>query len=143
MHAKPVGSWETVAAGQHGLISRKQAISLGITRRQIDGFLKRRSWIRMLPRVYRVAAAPQTWHQPLMAASLWADGKAVISGRSAAALWELEGYWRSRVELCGCSDLSPPPGVVYRQVKYLRPADITVCRGIRAATSRQAAIASP
>ncbi len=66
-----------------------------------------------------------------MAASLWADGKAVISGRSAAALWEFEAYWRSRVELTGCSDLSPPAGVVYRQVKQLRPADITVRRGIR------------
>jgi len=85
----------------------------------------------MLPSVYRAAAAPQTWHQPLMAASLWADGKAVISGRAAAAVWEFEGYWRSRVELSGCSGLSPPAGVVYRQVKQLRQADVTVRRGIR------------
>ncbi len=84
----------------------------------------------MLPGVYRAAAAPQTWRQALMAASLWADGKAVISGRSATALWEFEGYWRSHIELCGCSDLSPPAGIVYRQVKRLRPADTTVRSGI-------------
>jgi very-short-patch-repair endonuclease len=66
-----------------------------------------------------------------MAASLWADGKAVICGRSAAALWELEGYWRSRVELCGCADLSSPAGVGFHQVKQLKPVDITVRSGIR------------
>ena len=97
MHANGSLSWEAVAARQHGVLSRRQAISLGITRRQIDGFLKRGSWIRMLPGVYRAAAAPETWQQPLMAASLWADGKAVICGRSAAALWEFDGYWRMRL----------------------------------------------
>lgn len=134
MHARGSGGWEALAARQHGVLSRRQAISLGITRRQIDGFLKRGAWIRMLPGVYRAAAAPQTWRQPLMAASLWADGKAVISGRSAAALWEFDGYWRSHVELSGCADLSPPDGVVYRQVKRLRPADITVRSGIHVTT---------
>jgi len=85
----------------------------------------------MLPGVYRAAAAPETWQQPLMAACLWADGKAAIAGRSAAALWELEGYWRIHVELCGCSDLSPPQGVVFRQVTRLSPADLTTHSGIR------------
>jgi len=120
-----------VAARQHGLLSRKQALDVGMTPGQLKGLLKRGSWIRTLPSVYRVAAAPETWRQPLMAACLWAKGKAVISGRSAAALWEFEGYWRMRVQLTGCSDLSPPEGVVIRQVTRLAPADITTRSGIR------------
>ncbi len=66
-----------------------------------------------------------------MAACLWANGKAVISGRAAAAVWEFENYWRSRVELSGRSGLSPPTGVVYHRVRRLAYADITVRHGIR------------
>lgn len=123
--------WQQLAAQQHALLSRSQALSLGITRRQIDGLLRRGSWIRCHPRVYRLAAAPRTWQQAMMAASLWADGKAAICGRSAAALWELEGYWRSRVELCGRCQRSPPAGVLYHRVRQLKRADVSVRWGIR------------
>src|SRR5262244_3394501 len=131
MHTETSGRWETVVARQHGLLSRAQALEIGITPGQAKWLLKRGSWIRILPSVYRAAAAPQTWRQPLMAASLWADGKAAISGQSAAALWEFEGYWRSRVELSGPLDLSPPTGVVFHQVKLLHRADVTTRSGIR------------
>jgi very-short-patch-repair endonuclease len=120
-----------VVARQHGLLSRSQALEIGVTPGQVDWLLKRGSWGRILPSVYRAAAAPLTWQQPLMAASLWADGKAAISGQSAAALWEFEGYWRRRVELSGCSDLSPPAGVVFHQVKRLPAVEVTTRSGIR------------
>jgi hypothetical protein len=123
--------WETVASRQHGLVSRQQASETGLSRTQIAWLVSRGSVIRALPRVYRATAAPETWQQPLMAASLWARGKAVISGQSAAALWEFENYWRTRVELSGLSNLSPPPGVVYHQVSRLAAADVTTRRGIR------------
>jgi very-short-patch-repair endonuclease len=116
------------------MLSRAQALGAGVTRNQVDGLLKRGSWMRALPSVYRVVAAPETWKQPLMAACLWAEGKAVISGRSAAALWELDGYWRTRIELSGCSNLSPPAGVVFHQVSRLSPADLTTRYGIRVTT---------
>ncbi len=120
-----------MASRQHGLVSRHQARGAGLSRTQIGWLLTRGSWIRALPRVYRAAAAPETWRQPLMAATLWAQGKAVISRQSAAALWEFENYWRTRVELSGRSNLSPPPGVVYHQVSRLAAADVTTRRGIR------------
>jgi len=84
--------------------------------------------------VYRAAAAPEFWPQSLMAASLWAKGRAVISRQAAAALWEFENYWRTRVELSGLSKLSPPDGVVYHRVGRLATADVTVRRGIRVTT---------
>jgi len=52
----------------------------------------------MLPSVYRVAGAPDSWHQRLMAARLWAPD-AAISHRAAAALWEFDGFDRGPVEL--------------------------------------------
>src|SRR5215831_2027417 len=118
MQAEIVKRWQDIAARQHGLISREQALESRLTPGQIRGWLARGSLIRVLPAVYRVAAAPQTWRQPLMAACLWAaKGKAAIFGQSAAAVWEFQGYWRTRVELCGLSSLSPPRGVVFHQVK--------------------------
>jgi len=123
-------SWAKLAARQHGLLSREQALAIGLSRNQVGTLLERGSWILMHPKVYRVAAAPETWHQRLMAASLWANGKAAIYGRSAAALWEFEGYWQT-VELCGCSNLSPPAGVVFHQVNRLGPTDLTSRSRIR------------
>jgi len=131
MHLEAAKTWEAIAAGQYGLLSRKQAEDVGLTPVRIKRLVARGSWIRALPKVYRAAAAPQSWRQPLMAAFLWAKGKAVISGQSAAALWEFDGYWRTRVELSGLADLSAPPGVVYRRVSRLAPADIATHSGIR------------
>jgi hypothetical protein len=126
-----VGSWEKVAASQHGLLSRAQAFDVGLSRRQVSWLLARGSWIRELPSVYRAAAAPKSWQQPMMAACLWAKGSGAIFGRSAAAVWELDGYWRARVELCGRSHLSPPADVVFRQIKRLAPVDVVRRAGIR------------
>lgn len=53
----------------------------------------------MLPRVYRFAAVPSTWHQRAMAAFLWAEDGAALSHRAAAALWGLEGVGRGGVEV--------------------------------------------
>jgi len=123
--------WENVSSSQYGLLSRRQAREVGLSPTQIEGLLARGSWVRVLPSVYRAAAAPESWPQPLMAAFLWAKGKAVISRQAAAALWEFENYWRTRVELSGLSKLSPPPGVVYHRVTRLAAADLTIRRGIR------------
>ena len=129
--AQSLKRWETLASRQHGLVSRQQARETGLSRTQIGWLLGRGSWIRVFPSVYRAVAAPETWRQPLMAASLWAEGKAVISVRAAAAVWEFENYWRTRVELSGLSNLSPPSGVIYHHVRRLAPADVTVRHGIR------------
>jgi hypothetical protein len=134
MPTEIVDRWENLASRQHGLLSRRQAFDCGLPSAEIKGLLDAGSWIRVLPKVYRAAAAPQTWRQPLMAACLWAKGKAAIFGQSAAAVWEFQGYWRARVELCGSSSLSPPAGVVFHQVRRLARADVTTCAGIRVTT---------
>lgn len=132
MPTEIVDRWENLAACQHGLLSRRQALDLGLTSAEIRELIDTGSLIRVLPKVYRAAAAPQAWRQPLMAACLWgAKAGAAIFGRSAAALWEFQGYWRTRVELCGCSSLSPPAGVVFHQVRRLARTDVTTCAGIR------------
>lgn len=83
----------TVAAGlirrQGGLITRAQLVSVGVPAWQIEGFLRRRQWLRLLPSVYLTSAGPPDDFQRIRAASLWAGPNAVVTG--AAAL-----YWQQR-----------------------------------------------
>ena len=84
-----------LARRQHGLLARWQLpwTRSGITNALSTGRIEpvRRS-------VYRVAGSPRTWEQGLMAACLARRG-AVVSGRAAAALWELDGFRAGRTEI--------------------------------------------
>jgi hypothetical protein len=75
-------------AAQHGVIGRQQAIAAGLTPRMIEWRVHEGAWLRVHRAVYRLAGAPPTWHQRLMAATLATGG--VASHRSAARLWGLD-----------------------------------------------------
>ena len=79
---------ERIAARQHGVFHRTQALEAGITKRQIQGRLEDGSWIRLDTQVYASAAAPATWERQLRAAHL-SRPDALVTGRSAA---RLEGF---------------------------------------------------
>jgi len=82
---------------QHGLISRAQALDMGMTSRQIDGRVKSGAWVREASGIYRHEAVPSTVRSRLLALCM-AHG-AVASHRSAAALHPIEGYRLDRVEV--------------------------------------------
>jgi len=86
MAVELVRAVDELARAQHGLLTTAQAVeALGASRKQrwvAEGRLA-----SVQPGVLRLAGAPETWHQALMAASLAADG--VVSHRSAAELWGL------------------------------------------------------
>lgn len=78
-----------LASRQHGLVERNQAVRLGVdddglARRVAGGLL-----IRAHPGVYRVAGAPITREQRLLAACLAAGPDTAVSHRSAAHEWLL------------------------------------------------------
>ena len=78
-----------LAARQHGVFTRAQALALGVTPRTADRRARTGTWELLYPAVYRLAGAPVTWRQSLLAACFaWGDG-AVISHRAAGALWGL------------------------------------------------------
>ena len=104
---------DRLAASQHGLVSSTQAIkALGPGRKA--RWVADRRLISIQPRVFRVAGAPQTWHQQVLAAALSAEG--VVSHRSAAEVWGL-------VRPAGFVDISvagvrnpraQPPAIIHR-----------------------------
>jgi very-short-patch-repair endonuclease len=56
-------------------------------------------WDRLYPGVYRLAGAPITWRQSLLAAVLALGEGAVVSYRAAAALWLFPGFAPRGLEL--------------------------------------------
>jgi hypothetical protein len=125
------------AAKQHGVFSHAQALAAGMTRSAIHHRLATGDWVRVFPGVYRLAGAPQTWAQRLMAAALWAGAceaggpVAAVSHRAAAALLGLEGFQRKGIEVSTLRKLAhPPETVVCHRVAHLPGGHVTTRLGI-------------
>ena len=122
-------------------MSRSQALGLGMSERMIDRRLATGRWERMFHGVYRIAGAPTTWHQVLLAACLAAGDGAVVSGRAAAALWELPDLGREIVEISVPRARRPTlPGVIVHRPRALDRIDRTKIGGIPVTTATRALI---
>jgi len=80
------------AWAQYGFITTTQADCLGVHPNVITRLVRGGQWIRVRPGLYRLAGIKTSWRGRMMAAVLQAGSDAVISHRSAAALWGLEGF---------------------------------------------------
>lgn len=80
-------------AAHHGVFTRGQARRLGLTDRQIDWRCKTGEYVRVAPRVFRLAAAPATWESQARAAALSARG--LVGFPAALALWGVDGHRRA------------------------------------------------
>lgn len=113
-----------LARRQHGLITELQGTGAGLTEAGIKWLVHSQRWERLFAGVYRVNGSPETWQSRVLGACLAAGLGALVSHRSAAALWELEGFL--------------PPGVVDLTV----PADrVRLVDGARLRRSRDLALA--
>ena len=95
----PAESCDRLAAAQHGVLSRRQALEAGLTERAIDGRLSSGRWQVVHAGVYVPRAVPASWHQRVMAAILRGGASALASHRCAAALWQLDGVKERPVEI--------------------------------------------
>jgi hypothetical protein len=117
---------DAVAADQHGVVSRRQALDAGLTPRMIERRVSSGRWRVVLPGVYVLRPVPPSWHQRLTAAVLSGGPLAVVSHRSAAALWELDGFEGQPVEISVTTGQRVAGAVVHRR----RPTDDTRPRRI-------------
>ncbi|HMC09399.1 MAG TPA: DUF559 domain-containing protein [Actinomycetota bacterium] len=90
---------QRLAAGQYGVISRAQALAVGLSPATIRRRVALEEWTVWLPGTYLTGSARPSWRQALMAAALWAGTQAVVSHRAAAALFGLDGVKAGTVEL--------------------------------------------
>ena len=114
-----------LAAGQHGLLSRRQVHELGGTPAMIRTRL-RRGWDLTEPDVFALPGAPETWHRQLLAACLSTGG--VASHRSAAALYEILDVERAELEITvprACTK-APAGVIVHRSGDLHRCAPVDI-----------------
>jgi hypothetical protein len=81
-----------IAAGQHGVVARSQVVGLGVAGNTVDRWLRSGRLHRLHPGVYAVGHTAITRRGRWMAAVLASGDGAVLSHRSATALW---GIWGS------------------------------------------------
>ena len=81
---------------QYGLISRAQALRAGFSSNAIDRRTTSGTWETIARGVYRLPAAPRSWHQRALALCLACDG--VASHTTAGWLWNLSGVSREHPE---------------------------------------------
>jgi len=129
----------TVAQQQHGVFSLEQALECGLTRVQVRERLRIGQWVTIGRGVYRIAGAPQTWEQRLMALTLLTGPQAAASHRAAAALLQMYGFGRGVIEVTTARPqrrrVPPELGIVHRWRPF-PPHHLTVIEGI--ATTRAA-----
>jgi very-short-patch-repair endonuclease len=122
-----------LAAAQHGVIARAQAVRLGATKDVIRHRLRTGRWERLAPDVFQLAGAPHSWRQDLISACLVWGGGGVISHRATAALWRLAGFEPGPIELTVPRNRRRAgPGIIHRHP--LPRADVTTVEGIPVTT---------
>jgi Transcriptional regulator, AbiEi antitoxin len=77
------------AARRHGVFTYEQAIAGGVSPATLHRRVVSGEWIRIHRGVYAHASAAPSFRQRLMAGVLACGGKAIVSHRPAAVLWEL------------------------------------------------------
>src|SRR5215211_2224697 len=78
-----------IAEAGHGVVTRRQLLRAGITRRQITARLRSGTLLREYPGVYRVGHRAPSAEATYLAAVLAAGDGALLSGRAAGHLWGL------------------------------------------------------
>jgi very-short-patch-repair endonuclease len=91
-------AWE-LAARQHGIVTRKQLLALGFGRRSIQHRVERGRLFPVSLGVYAVGWPALNQKRRWMAAVLAGGEGAVLSHRSAAALWELGNEVKGRIDV--------------------------------------------
>ena len=125
-------AWE-LAGRQHGIVARRQLLGLGFSAREIEHRLGRGRLHLMMRGVYAVGWPKLTRERRWMAAVLACGDGAMLSHRSAAALWGIgtEGQGVIDVSVRRLTRLRRP-GIRVRTRLDLNRGDISCCDGIPA-----------
>jgi very-short-patch-repair endonuclease len=129
MAPEHVAPLDALVQAQHGLVTTAQAIkTLGPSRKQ--RWVAERRLVSVQPGVFRMAGAPETWHQSVHAAAL--SAQAVVSHRSAAELWGViqpAGYVDISVRPPSHPRLRPP--AIAHRIADLHPELAVEREGLR------------
>ena len=112
--------WAHMCA-HHGVVSRKEALELGLSPDQVKRRRRTGEWLEMQPQVFRHAAVPPSWFGDARAAALSVGS--LVSHGAAARIWHLDGFSTARLE------------VVVDDGKHLPRTNVEVHRSVHMALS--------
>jgi very-short-patch-repair endonuclease len=120
-----------IAARQLGLITRTQAIGIGVTDNQIKKRTRAGKWRRVRSGVFTLVGAPVTWEQRLLAVVLAGGPGTVASHFSAAGLHEFPDGMQEALEVTVAPGTQPRlTGVRIHRPARLPDHDVRVVGGI-------------
>jgi hypothetical protein len=96
---RPLAGVSRLGVASLGVFRGQTAVELGISRRQLSALRQANVVERVLPDTYRLTAVARSNEQWLRAALLWAGDEAAAAGRSAGAVYGLEGVRASVPEI--------------------------------------------
>jgi hypothetical protein len=117
-----------------GVITDREAIEAGLSRRQIEWRLRTGLFYRAAPGVLVVGAAPSTWEQQVAISVFGAGTAAVASHRTAAVLWGLLRTSGGTIEISVRRWERTHRHHLIHESTDLSPADCTLHRGIPVTT---------
>jgi very-short-patch-repair endonuclease len=123
-----------LAEGQHGVVARRQLLALGLGREAIAVRLQTSRLHQLHRGVYAVGHRVLSQEARWMAAVLFVGPGAVLSHRSAAALWRIRGATRGAIEVT-TSRKSRSRGGIRRHFAVLPADEATIERGIPVTTT--------
>jgi hypothetical protein len=120
---------ERLATKAHGVVTRRELLSAGVTVAEIKGRLDSGALIRVFPGVYRAGHRARSVEASYMAAVRACGEGALLSGLAAAWLWGLLTGAAPRPEVTAPTERRLK-GVGTRRQRKMDPRDATVWRGI-------------
>lgn len=118
-----------ISRTQYGLITTKQALSIGLTERRLAGSVRRGVLRRHHWGIYALVGAPHSHEQKLLAACLAGGPSACVSHRSAAWLWGLDGADSQILEISSPARVRMQGVHVHRSTE-LGPSVTVIRRGL-------------
>lgn len=124
-------SIDALLARQAGVISRRQALSAGLTRDAVDHRVRLRRWRPLHPQVYLAAGHRRDDEVAVRGAVLWAGDGAVLTGEAAAWWQGLAERPPPRIRVTVPRSRNPRarPGTEVRR-RDLADCDVTEHRGV-------------
>lgn len=125
----------TLAAANHGLVTRAQLLTAGLRPGQVDHRLGTGRLERVQPEVYRAGGCPSSLHQELLAACLASGEGSGASHRAACAVWGVALPLAAPTEITVPYRTSPElTGVTVHRSLDLEPDHVTLRDGIPVTT---------
>jgi hypothetical protein len=121
----------SMARAQYGLFTREQATAAGLNARTLEKRVESGVYERVLPGVYGIAGAPDTWYRRVLTAVFGATEPAAASHRTAAYLWGMTDRRPEVIEVAARRHLRVKRmRYRIRESKDLRSSDIVVVDGV-------------